>query len=57
WVRALLPADNGLPVHLKGGIVDALLYRLTMSITIFGRCCFLLRAPGFYPRLRERSGV
>ncbi|XP_043114525.1 cytochrome c oxidase subunit 7A2, mitochondrial [Puntigrus tetrazona] len=28
--------DNGLPVHIKGGTTDVLLYRLTMSITIAG---------------------
>uniref|UniRef100_A0AAQ6A160 Cytochrome c oxidase subunit 7A2, mitochondrial n=1 Tax=Amphiprion ocellaris TaxID=80972 RepID=A0AAQ6A160_AMPOC len=28
--------DNGMPVHLKGGSVDALLYRTTMALTILG---------------------
>ncbi|GLD56969.1 cytochrome c oxidase subunit 7A2, mitochondrial [Lates japonicus] len=28
--------DNGLPVHLKGGTADALLYRTTMTLTVFG---------------------
>ncbi|NQE51935.1 cytochrome c oxidase subunit VIIa family protein, partial [Herbaspirillum rubrisubalbicans] len=28
--------DNGLPVHIKGGSTDVLLYRLTMTITIAG---------------------
>uniref|UniRef100_A0AAQ4RGI1 Cytochrome c oxidase subunit 7A2, mitochondrial n=1 Tax=Gasterosteus aculeatus aculeatus TaxID=481459 RepID=A0AAQ4RGI1_GASAC len=28
--------DNGLPVHLKGGTRDALLYRVTMTLTVFG---------------------
>ncbi|XP_053142891.1 cytochrome c oxidase subunit 7A2, mitochondrial [Hemicordylus capensis] len=28
--------DNGLPVYLKGGITDALLYRTTMLLTVFG---------------------
>ncbi|CDQ66193.1 unnamed protein product [Oncorhynchus mykiss] len=27
-------ADNGLPVHIKGGTTDVLLYRLTMTITL-----------------------
>ncbi|MBN3309995.1 CX7A2 oxidase, partial [Amia calva] len=29
--------DNGLPVHIKGGTVDVLLYRFTMGITLGGR--------------------
>ncbi|XP_068198075.1 cytochrome c oxidase subunit 7A2b [Antennarius striatus] len=28
--------DNGLPVHLKGGTSDALLYRTTMVLTVMG---------------------
>ncbi|XP_057678909.1 cytochrome c oxidase subunit 7A2, mitochondrial [Corythoichthys intestinalis] len=28
--------DNGIPVHLKGGTADALLYRATMTLTVFG---------------------
>ncbi|KAM9703624.1 cytochrome c oxidase subunit 7A2, mitochondrial-like isoform 1-T5 [Menidia menidia] len=28
--------DNGMPVHLKGGSVDALLYRTTMALTVLG---------------------
>ncbi|OWK01420.1 COX7A2 [Cervus elaphus hippelaphus] len=28
--------DNGMPVHLKGGIADALLYRATMILTVGG---------------------
>ena len=31
-----LQADNGLPVHIKGGTVDVVLYRFTMSLTIAG---------------------
>ncbi|KAM4043369.1 cytochrome c oxidase subunit 7A2, mitochondrial [Anomaloglossus baeobatrachus] len=34
--QKLFQADNGLPVHLKAGTGDLLLYRLTMGITIFG---------------------
>ncbi len=29
--------DNGMPVHLKGGTTDALLYRATMALTVFGK--------------------
>lgn len=32
----LLQEDNGMPVHLKGGSADALLYRSTMVLTIIG---------------------
>ncbi|XP_026860599.1 cytochrome c oxidase subunit 7A2, mitochondrial-like isoform X1 [Electrophorus electricus] len=28
--------DNGIPVYLKGGTKDALLYRATMVLTVFG---------------------
>ncbi|XP_063040584.1 cytochrome c oxidase subunit 7A2, mitochondrial-like [Engraulis encrasicolus] len=28
--------DNGIPIHLKGGTKDALLYRTTMTLTILG---------------------
>ena len=28
--------DNGIPVHLKGGVADALLYRATMMLTVGG---------------------
>ncbi|NXK90514.1 CX7A2 oxidase, partial [Formicarius rufipectus] len=34
--QKLFQEDNGLPVHLKGGAMDALLYRATMGITMFG---------------------
>ncbi|XP_038585358.1 cytochrome c oxidase subunit 7A2, mitochondrial-like [Micropterus salmoides] len=28
--------NNGIPIHLKGGSKDALLYRATMTLTVFG---------------------
>ncbi|XP_060918569.1 cytochrome c oxidase subunit 7A2, mitochondrial-like [Labrus mixtus] len=28
--------DNGLPIHLKGGTKDVLLYTATMILTVFG---------------------
>ncbi|XP_033967131.1 cytochrome c oxidase subunit 7A2a isoform X1 [Pseudochaenichthys georgianus] len=31
-----LKEDNGLPIHLKGGVKDALIYRFTMALTVFG---------------------
>uniref|UniRef100_UPI00398F8760 cytochrome c oxidase subunit 7A1, mitochondrial n=1 Tax=Pristiophorus japonicus TaxID=55135 RepID=UPI00398F8760 len=36
--QKIFQADNNLPVHLKGGTVDAVLYRITMAITIGGTC-------------------
>uniref|UniRef100_A0A3B3Z0X2 Cytochrome c oxidase subunit 7A1, mitochondrial n=1 Tax=Poecilia mexicana TaxID=48701 RepID=A0A3B3Z0X2_9TELE len=30
--------DNGLPVHIKGGTSDVLLYRATMLLTVAGTC-------------------
>ncbi|NWI08286.1 CX7A2 oxidase, partial [Crypturellus soui] len=29
--------DNGIPVHLKGGLMDSLLYKITMGITVLGK--------------------
>ncbi|XP_069866274.1 cytochrome c oxidase subunit 7A2, mitochondrial isoform X2 [Dipodomys merriami] len=34
--QKLFQEDNGIPVHLKGGVTDALLYRVTMFLTIGG---------------------
>ncbi|XP_066536888.1 cytochrome c oxidase subunit 7A2a [Hoplias malabaricus] len=34
--QKLFQEDNGIPVHLKGGAKDALLYRATMALTVFG---------------------
>ncbi|XP_071403933.1 cytochrome c oxidase subunit 7A2, mitochondrial [Pithys albifrons albifrons] len=34
--QKLFQEDNGLPVHLKGGVKDALLYRTTMGLSVFG---------------------
>ncbi|CAG01459.1 unnamed protein product, partial [Tetraodon nigroviridis] len=34
--QKLFQEDNGVPVHLKGGSADALLYRSTMALTIVG---------------------
>uniref|UniRef100_A0A4W2GYC3 Cytochrome c oxidase subunit 7A2, mitochondrial n=1 Tax=Bos indicus x Bos taurus TaxID=30522 RepID=A0A4W2GYC3_BOBOX len=31
-----LQEDNGIPVHLKGGIADAVPYRATMILTVGG---------------------
>ncbi|XP_021092184.1 cytochrome c oxidase subunit 7A2, mitochondrial-like [Heterocephalus glaber] len=34
--QKLFQEDNGIPVHLKGGLADALLYRATMILTVGG---------------------
>ncbi|KAI5616690.1 cytochrome c oxidase subunit VIIa polypeptide 2a (liver) [Silurus asotus] len=34
--QKLFQEDNGVPVHLKGGSKDALLYSATMALTVFG---------------------
>ncbi|NWR52151.1 CX7A2 oxidase, partial [Regulus satrapa] len=34
--QKLFQEDNGLPVHLKGGATDSLLYRTTAGLTVFG---------------------
>ncbi|XP_052009007.1 cytochrome c oxidase subunit 7A2, mitochondrial-like [Xyrauchen texanus] len=34
--QKIFQEDNGMPVHLKGGAKDALLYRATMALTVFG---------------------
>ncbi|XP_069314183.1 cytochrome c oxidase subunit 7A1, mitochondrial [Eulemur rufifrons] len=34
--QKLFQADNDLPVHLKGGATDNLLYRLTMGLCLGG---------------------
>uniref|UniRef100_A0A8D3BKI8 Cytochrome c oxidase subunit 7A1, mitochondrial n=1 Tax=Scophthalmus maximus TaxID=52904 RepID=A0A8D3BKI8_SCOMX len=36
--QKLFQEDNGLPVHLKGGSRDVLLYRATMTLTLAGTC-------------------
>ncbi|KAG2471077.1 CX7A2 oxidase, partial [Polypterus senegalus] len=34
--QKIFQEDNGIPVHIKGGTVDVLLYRFTMAITVAG---------------------
>ncbi|XP_021498230.1 cytochrome c oxidase subunit 7A1, mitochondrial [Meriones unguiculatus] len=34
--QKLFQADNDLPVHLKGGATDSVLYRVTMALTLGG---------------------
>ncbi|XP_053192090.1 cytochrome c oxidase subunit 7A2, mitochondrial-like [Scomber japonicus] len=34
--QKLFQEDNGMPIHLKGGVKDVVLYRTTMTLTVFG---------------------
>ncbi|NXF89438.1 CX7A2 oxidase, partial [Eubucco bourcierii] len=34
--QKLFQEDNGIPVHLKGGAMDVVLYRFTTGISLFG---------------------
>ncbi|XP_051246970.1 cytochrome c oxidase subunit 7A2, mitochondrial [Dicentrarchus labrax] len=34
--QKLFQEDDGIPIHLKGGSKDAVLYRTTMALTVFG---------------------
>ncbi|NXN88938.1 CX7A2 oxidase, partial [Bombycilla garrulus] len=34
--QKLFQEDNGLPVHLKGGAKDSVLYRTTAGLAVFG---------------------
>ncbi|XP_041668093.1 cytochrome c oxidase subunit 7A2, mitochondrial-like [Cheilinus undulatus] len=34
--QKMFQEDNGIPIHLKGGTKDALLFRATMTLTAFG---------------------
>uniref|UniRef100_A0A8C2WUT8 Cytochrome c oxidase subunit 7A1, mitochondrial n=1 Tax=Cyclopterus lumpus TaxID=8103 RepID=A0A8C2WUT8_CYCLU len=36
--QKIFQEDNGLPVHIKGGTFDVLLYRATMTLTLGGTC-------------------
>lgn len=36
--QKLFQEDNGLPVHLKGGATDNILYRVTMTLCLGGEC-------------------
>ncbi|XP_070620698.1 cytochrome c oxidase subunit 7A1, mitochondrial [Erythrolamprus reginae] len=41
--QKLFQEDNGLPVHLKKGMSDMVMYRITMAIGAFGVCWALYR--------------
>ncbi|XP_051731550.1 cytochrome c oxidase subunit 7A2, mitochondrial isoform X1 [Ctenopharyngodon idella] len=39
--QKLFQEANGMPVHLKGGVSDAVLYRATMGLTLMGTACVI----------------
>ncbi|KAK7134001.1 hypothetical protein R3I94_015758 [Phoxinus phoxinus] len=39
--QRLFQEVNGMPVHLKGGVSDAVLYRATMGLTVMGTACVI----------------
>ncbi|XP_066533750.1 cytochrome c oxidase subunit 7A2b [Hoplias malabaricus] len=52
--QKLFQADNGIPVHLKGGAGDAVLYRATMGLTIMGALIVLYElGKAALPRKKE----
>ncbi|XP_037534264.1 cytochrome c oxidase subunit 7A2, mitochondrial [Nematolebias whitei] len=42
-IQKLFQKNNGLPVHIKGGSRDVLLYRVTMTLTLLGTCYSLYK--------------
>ncbi|CAI5692525.1 unnamed protein product [Oreochromis niloticus] len=59
--QKIFQADNGLPVHIKGGTGDVLLYRATMTLTIAGeeRCSrnLLLSVLALHRLIPSEEGV
>ncbi|KAM6954761.1 cytochrome c oxidase subunit 7A2, mitochondrial-like [Aplochiton taeniatus] len=52
--QKMFQENNGVPVHLKGGVGDSLLYRTTMALTVGGTAFVvyeLLKAA--YPQKKE----
>ncbi|XP_077875840.1 cytochrome c oxidase subunit 7A2, mitochondrial isoform X2 [Ictidomys tridecemlineatus] len=45
--QKLFQEDNGIPVHLKGGVADALLYRATMVLTVGAYAIYELAKASF----------
>ncbi|XP_052574681.1 cytochrome c oxidase subunit 7A2, mitochondrial-like [Peromyscus californicus insignis] len=45
--QKLFQEDNGVPVYLKGGASDALLYRLTMGLTVGAYSIYMLVMAAF----------
>ena len=52
--QKLFQEDNGIPVHLKGRIADALLYRATMVLTVGGTACAIYQlAVASFPKKQD----
>ncbi|XP_005902523.1 cytochrome c oxidase subunit 7A2, mitochondrial [Bos mutus] len=52
--QKLFQEDNGIPVHLKGGIADAFLYRATMILTVGGTACAMYElAVASFPKKQD----
>uniref|UniRef100_A0A3Q1LGX7 Cytochrome c oxidase subunit 7A2, mitochondrial n=2 Tax=Bos TaxID=9903 RepID=A0A3Q1LGX7_BOVIN len=52
--QKLFQEDNGIPVPLKGGIADALLYRATMILTVGGTACAMYElAVASFPKKQD----
>ena len=52
--QKLFQEDNGIPVHLKGGIADALLYTATMILTVSGTAYAMYElAVASFPKKRD----
>ncbi|KAJ8288713.1 hypothetical protein COCON_G00013720 [Conger conger] len=46
--QKIFQEDNGLPVHLKGGVKDAILYRITMTLTVVGTGAVIYQLEDFF---------
>ncbi|XP_049639715.1 cytochrome c oxidase subunit 7A2, mitochondrial-like [Suncus etruscus] len=53
--QKLFQEDNGIPIHLKGGVSDALLYRATMILTVGGRAYAIYQlVMASFPKKQDR---
>ncbi|KAG8508583.1 Cytochrome c oxidase subunit 7A2, mitochondrial [Galemys pyrenaicus] len=55
--QKLFQEENGIPVHLKGGVADALLYRATMILTWRSSICHVSTGYGFISQEAGLSSV
>ncbi|XP_048948214.1 cytochrome c oxidase subunit 7A2, mitochondrial isoform X2 [Canis lupus dingo] len=51
--QKLFQEDNGIPVHLKGGVADALLYRATMMLTVGTAYAMYQLAVASFPKKQD----
>ncbi|KQL33012.1 hypothetical protein AAES_185019 [Amazona aestiva] len=47
--------DNGLPVHLKGGVMDNVLYKITMGLTVVEVSVAILENQIMLGKLEEKG--